>query len=493
MAGGIPDHMLSIAQNLHSVSESQNIYLHKTERERYAPAEGKAPSIDWLRRQPLCARSGRYLNFRYLMISLSVFLLSGIMEKSTLKIRQDNNMSLLEKLSDEKQWKKFYEYKTNLCSNKRADKILNDYIDQKRYLPVCARINEGIPFPLPQKAVINKTNSSKKRIIYMYPEDENTLLKLLTYLMLRKYDYLFSDNLYSFRPGKTAKDAVRKLVKSKNICNMYCYKADISNYFNSIYTDLFLPLLKRTISDDQQLYNFLEPLLTEPEVIDCGKKCQEKKGIMAGTPLSAFYANLFLNELDHYFSDREIPYARYSDDIIVFAESQEKINEYASIIRSFLTGSGLAVNKDKEFLSLPGEERTFLGSLFDGRVIDIAPVTVKKLKKKMYRKTRALFRWSRKNNLSGEKAASAFIRIFNSKLFDKPETHELSWSFWFFSVINTDRSLRIIDKYAQDCLRYLISGKRTKARFNVRYEHLKKLGYKSLVHEYYSHCKSENK
>ena len=99
-------------------------------------------------------------------------------------------MSLLEKLSDEKQWKKFYEYKTNLCSNKRADKILNDYIDQKRYLPVCARINEGIPFPLPQKAVINKTNSSKKRIIYMYPEDENTLLKLLTYLMLRKYDYL---------------------------------------------------------------------------------------------------------------------------------------------------------------------------------------------------------------------------------------------------------------------------------------------------------------
>ena len=216
----------------------------------------------------------------------------------------------------------------------------------------------------------------------MYPEDENTLLKLLTYLMLRKYDYLFSDNLYSFRPGKTAKDAVRKLVKSKNICNMYCYKADISNYFNSIDTDLFLPLLKRTISDDQQLYNFLEPLLTEPEVIDCGKKCQEKKGIMAGTPLSAFYANLFLNELDHYFSDREIPYARYSDDIIVFAESQEKINEYASIIRSFLTGSGLAVNKDKEFLSLPGEERTFLGFLFDGRVIDIAPVTVKKLKKK---------------------------------------------------------------------------------------------------------------
>ena len=37
----------------------------------------------------------------------------------------------------------------------------------------------------------------------------------------------------------------------------------------------------------------------------------------------------------------------------------------------------------------------------------------------------------------------------------------------------------------QDCLRYLLSGKRTKARFNVRYEDLKALGYRSLVNAYY--------
>ena len=43
-----------------------------------------------------------------------------------------------------------------------------------------------------------------------------------------------------------------------------------------------------------------------------------------------------------------------------------------------------------------------------------------------------------------------------------------------------------IDRYAQDCLRVLMSGQRTKGRFNVRYEDLKKLGYRSLVHEYYA-------
>jgi hypothetical protein len=62
----------------------------------------------------------------------------------------------------------------------------------------------------------------------------------------------------------------------------------------------------------------------------------------------------------------------------------------------------------------------------------------------------------------------------------------LSWSLWYFPVINTVESLREIDRYAQDCLRFLISGRRTKARYNVRYDDLKQLGYRSLVHEYYS-------
>ena len=63
--------------------------------------------------------------------------------------------------------------------------------------------------------------------------------------------------------------------------------------------------------------------------------------------------------------------------------------------------------------------------------------------------------------------------------------NDLTWSFWYFSVLTTTKSLNEIDRYAQECVRYLISGKRTKARFNVRYEQMKELGYKSLVHAFY--------
>ena len=105
----------------------------------------------------------------------------------------------------------------------------------------------------------------------------------------------------------------------------------------------------------------------------------------------------------------------------------------------------------------------------------------------MRRKAAGLLRWRLRNEVAGEKAAAAFIRIFNRKLLEGPKDNELTWSYWFFPVINTAKSLRVIDNYAQDCIRYIISGKRTKARFNVRYEDIKRLGYRNLVHAYYDY------
>ena len=53
-------------------------------------------------------------------------------------------------------------------------------------------------------------------------------------------------------------------------------------------------------------------------------------------------------------------------------------------------------------------------------------------------------------------------------------------------MITTADSLRVIDNYAQDCVRVLVSDTHTKKRFDVRYEDMKKMGLRSLVHEYYA-------
>ena len=77
-------------------------------------------------------------------------------------------------------------------------------------------------------------------------------------------------------------------------------------------------------------------------------------------------------------------------------------------------------------------------------------------------------------------------RKFNRKFFGKAENDELSWKYWFFPTINTSNSLKIIDKYMQDELRYLVTGKHNKRNYKiVPYSLLKECNYKSLVYEYY--------
>ena len=144
-------------------------------------------------------------------------------------------MDILTKLASAEQWEAFYEYKaTSGHLSQRQLQQLLEFIEQKRYLPVVQDIIQGKTFPPPKRKAISKMHSTKKRIVYTYDRDENQVLKLMTYLLLRKYDHLFSPNLYSFRSHRSAKDAIRDLIKTPALGSLWTYKADVSDYFNSI-------------------------------------------------------------------------------------------------------------------------------------------------------------------------------------------------------------------------------------------------------------------
>ena len=394
-------------------------------------------------------------------------------------------MSLIDKLFEKSSWERYFEYKSGLKCSKRFKKELREFIDSEGYLTYKESVNSLTDLPVPSKAIISKMSSHKKRTVYKYPYDFNMLLKLLTYLTLRKYDHIYTPNLYSFRPGVCAKDAIMTICRTKNLHSLYSYKIDVSDYFNSIPVDKICEVLDETVNDDDKLLTFMKTLLKEESALYENKIINEQKGIMAGTPIASFYANLYLKDLDEWFRDRGVLYARYSDDIIVFAKSEDEITRYRKVILDKLDEKGLKVNPDKEFYGRPEDGFTFLGVEVKNGDIDIAPASVVKLKQKMRRKARALDRWRHREGIDGTKAAAAFIRIFNHKLLEVNEDSDLTWSLWFFPVITTPKSLHEIDLYAQDLLRFLISGTHTKSRYNVRYNDLKELGYRSLVNEYY--------
>lgn len=396
-------------------------------------------------------------------------------------------MSLLDMLSDERVWIDFYEQKVNPTYCRIADaQQLFQYVRQKRYLAIVERIRRGEGLYVPQKKRIAKADSSKKRIVYSLPEDEAMVLKLLTWLMIRKYDYFFSDNLYSFRPGYGVKHALMRIVSCSESTQYYSYKLDVKNYFNSIDIKLLLPILKDLLTNDSTLYGFLAYQLSDTRVIDEGELVEEKKGVMAGMPYAVFLANVFLTPLDRMFE--KIPgvvYCRYSDDIVIFSKDKETLNTAKDQLHSFLREFNLEINTDKEIDTQPGEPWTFLGFECDGKTIDVSNVSVQKLKSKMKRKARALRRWAEVNNKDGWMAARAFIKHFNRKLYTSESNSEVNWSWWYFPLITTDRSLKKIDTYMQDCVRYVTTGKRTKAKYNLRYKQMTEYGMHSLVNMWY--------
>lgn len=397
-------------------------------------------------------------------------------------------MSLIDFLADKQAWISFYEQRAvsgHITLGREYD--FHKFIRNEEYQSVVDKIRRGEPFPYPTKRAIAKSGSPKKRIVYTFPREENYVLKLLTYLLLRKYDAIFSDNLYSFRARYSVKRAIKKIVSTPDICEYYTYKVDISNYFNSINVGRLLQLLEQILRDDPLLYEFLSALLQNPFSVENGKIIRDSKGAMAGTPIAVFFANLFLSELDKEFATGDIIYCRYSDDIIIFAKSEEQIKHGRRKVLEHLHAIALEVNHSKEIYTRPNEKWSFLGFEYCDGKIDVSNVSISKLKAKMRRKMRSILRWRRVKNKTNIQAAKGFINAFNRKFYDTDIASEMNWSRWYFPVITTHRGLSTIDHYMQSCIRHIISEKFSKSNYNFRYEQMKELGYTPLVYNWHKY------
>ena len=107
------------------------------------------------------------------------------------------------------------------------------------------------------------------------------------------------------------------------------------------------------------------------------------------------------------------------------------------------------------------------------------------MKGKIKRQANALLRWKNKNGMEADKAMKALINYFNRKFFESDDPENLTWSRWFFPVINQTEGLNEIDHYLQQYIRFLSTGRHNKTNYRVDYAQLKALGYRSLVNEYY--------
>ena len=393
--------------------------------------------------------------------------------------------SIITQLNQQEVWEEFLAYrlmKGRLTWHEFEE--ADDFVADEGFKRMATTVAQGGSLGVPEKKMVNKMGSGKKRVVYSFDPEAMALLKVMAFLLYR-YDDRFAPNCYAFRRGLKAHDAILHLNKALQGHPCWAYKLDIHDYFNSIPIPLLLPILKDLLADDPPLYQFFEQLLSTPTVKYRGELLDETHGVMAGTPTAPFLADVYLSAIDHHFHQAGVLYARYSDDIILFAPDQETLDKHKATLLRFLAHYQLQVNPAKEKVFSPDEPYQFLGFKCQNGHIDIADAALDKMKGKIKRKAEALMRWRSRKGIPAEQAMQAMIRTFNKKFFENDDDNTLNWSRWFFPLINQTDGLKEIDHYLQQNIRYLATGKHTKANYRTSYEQLKKMGYRSLVNEFH--------
>ena len=346
-------------------------------------------------------------------------------------------------------------------------------------------IRRDYTMPPPFHYRVPKNFSGRKRDIYAWKGYHNYLVKLITFC-LHDHENIYCDGLYSFRSTRTAKDLLLNLRGTENIKDYYIIKADVSNYVSSIVPELIIPQIERLWKDDPAFADLLKYILLRRECIERdGSVVKCEPGGLGGVPLSNLFMNLYLMDLDEWFYPRSPLYCRYSDDILIFAKTREEAEGYLEHFYRVLKEKRLDTNSEKTRLIEPGEAVDILGfCMHDGRM-DVSPYSKQKLKWKIRLHARKLLRLKREKGWSDEECGKKMLGFYRSVFFGDGKSRKLTWARWIFPVITDPASLKELDRYIQDAVRFCMCGSMSEKRYRITHKDLKRLGYRSLVNSYY--------
>lgn len=156
----------------------------------------------------------------------------------------------------------------------------------------------------------------------------------------------------------------------------YCLKLDINKFYPSIDRVRLKELLKRKFKDNRLLGVIYKTI----------DSCPGDKGIPIGSYLSQYLANFYLSYFDHWLKERnKVKYVvRYMDDIVIFANSKERLRELKDKMALYLNKElGLQIKSNWQIFPTRIRGVDFVGYRHFGDYNLLRKSTAKRFKKKM--------------------------------------------------------------------------------------------------------------
>lgn len=385
-------------------------------------------------------------------------------------------------------WKKSYEriLQTEKYSTETIEEIFM-YMTSDKYKKLAKQLAEGTyKFSVPEKVLIAKSGSQKKRVIYKYSEMDRFIMSLLYRVMCSIFADKISEKCFSYKQGTNTADAVRNIRKGYNN-GLYGVKLDIHAYFNSVKKEYLYKCIDELFPQTASVRKTISALFMDDNITYRGKAETEYKALIPGSAIGSFWANYCLRELDEHFDKNNIVYARYSDDIILFDDSEEKVRSHIAWILEKIDNYGLTINEDKYTYFKPNEPVEFLGLRFDKDTVDISNHAKMKVKK-------TIKRWCKKARKEMEMRGKDFTNMaksvcnrFNWRIYKTyiQDTTKYGWAYYAFRYLNTTKSLVELDRYYKDTLRAMKTGKHNKKNmYAISEDEFHEIGYVSFYEMY---------
>ena len=197
----------------------------------------------------------------------------------------------------------------------------------------------------------------------------------------------------------------RAILRAQHLTRRFPYylKTDIRRFYDSVHHDRLLHLLARLFRE-RPLLSLLETIIRRPVPGQA-----PGRGLPIGNLTSQWLANLYLDRLDHFVRDQlAVPgYARYMDDLVLWANDKAALWLWRRQIESFL-GSQLAIelNQPRTVLAPVTEGVPFLGYRIYRRLL--------RRQGPRLRRTRRLLQQREAQFLAGEMSAKQLVASVRS-------------------------------------------------------------------------------
>lgn len=198
---------------------------------------------------------------------------------------------------------------------------------------------------------------------------------------------------YACIPGRGTHDGLRRVSgHARSITQewtkpAYFLKADVANFFNSIDKGILINLINRTVPEGWLRTLIHQVALHDPrtnysmrsphylfERVPRHKSllyAPDNKGLPIGNLTSQFFANLYMNELDQFVKHwlRAKHYGRYVDDVVMFHEDPDVLNDCYAHMDEFLKANlALRLHPNKKHIGLADSGINFCGFIIkEGR------------------------------------------------------------------------------------------------------------------------------